>query len=444
MTTPYRVGAATGFAGDRFEPARVLAESGDIDALVYECLAERTIGLAQQRRGVPGAVGYDELFLHRLDDVLPVLRPETAVLTNAGAADPTALARAVAERLDGHPRARGRVVAAVTGDDILDRLPSDTPVLGTELTIGDFGDRVVSANAYIGAGAAVEALHAGADVVITGRMGDAALFAAPIAAHHGWDTEDADVMAVPTLVGHLLECGGQLTGGYFADGGRKVVPHLATLGFPIAEVDGDSTVTLGKVDDTGGLLTRATVIEQLLYEIDDPSAYKTPDVTLDLRSVRIEEIGPDRVRIVGERAAGKPDLLKASVGIRDGYLATGSIAYGGLGALARAELALAIVTERWEVVHGRDSAELRLDLLGYNALQPWARPDVEPAEVCARFALRTWEADAARALVREVEALYTNGPAGGGGVQTAVRETTGIVSVLVPRDLVQPRMEVLR
>jgi hypothetical protein len=440
MTTRVRVGAGTGFAGDRIEPAAVLAEHGQLDALVFECLAERTIALAQQRMQV-GGVGYDARFLQRLERVLP-FADDMLILSNAGAADAKGLAQAARSKLD-ESGLRHRRVAAVLGDDVTRVLPPDAPVLGTEYTIEDLGDRVVSANAYIGAAAACQALEQGADIVITGRMGDAALFAAPALHRHGWSLEDLDRVADATLVGHLLECAGQITGGYFADGGRKQVPGLAHLGFPYADMHADGSAEISKVAGTGGLISRATVLEQLLYEIDDPHGYRTPDVTLDLAETRIEEIGYDRVRISGGVAVGRPEQLKVSVGVRDGYLAVGSIGYAGAGAVTRAELALSIISERWQEVHGRDAEELRLDVQGLNALRPWYRTTDLPSEARARVGLRTFEKEAGALLNQEVEALYTNGPMGGGGVETSLKPTTGIVSTLIDRALVSPTVEMV-
>lgn len=443
MNMPYRIGAGTGFAGDRFEPARILAERGELDALVFECLAERTIGLAHQRMSVASGAGYDRLFLERLAGILPVLSSRTTVLTNAGAADPRGLAHALLPLLAAHPNGQGRRVAAVVGDDVTAVLPRDSQIIGTSQTIADLGDRIVSANAYIGAEQAINALEAGADIVVTGRMGDAALFAAPAAMHFGWSADDPQQMAAPTLIGHLLECAGQLSGGYYADGDRKRVDGLATLGFPYADITTTGDAEFGKVADTGGLISRATVLEQLLYEIDDPTRYQTPDVTLDLSTVQITQSAADRVRVSEGRAAHRPDQLKVSVGVRDGYLAIASIAYAGIGALGRGQLALDIVRERWAEVHHRDPDELRCDLQGHNSLRPWYHPTVEPSEVRARMSLRTFDPVAVTTLHREVEALYTNGPAGGGGVDTSVKETTGIVSALINRDLVHPTMELI-
>lgn len=434
--TMFRIGAGTGFAGDRREPAQILAQHGQLDALVFECLAERTIALAQQRLVTPGGVGYDELFLDRLDDVIPHTRG-TAILTNAGAADPIGLARRVSERL--HDVGDSRRVAAVIGDDVAAILPPDTRILETGSTIAELGDRFVSANAYVGAAAGVEALAAGADVVITGRMGDAAMFAAPLIHHHGWHLENLDRAADATLVGHLLECAGQLSGGYFAQD-RDDVPDLARIGFPFADVTADGTAEFGKVEDTGGIINRATAIEQLLYEIDDPNSYKTPDVTLDLMQVKVTESGKDRVTISGAVPRGRPDTLKVSVGIRDGFRAHGSIGYAGRHALTRARMALEILRERWETVHHKDPGTLRYDLQGFNSLRPGADPEVEPPEVFARVGLRTVDRNEAVLLGREIDALYTNGPAGGGGVTTNVTRTTGIVSALIDRELVSPEV----
>lgn len=439
----YRIGAGTGFAGDRIEPARILAERGELDALVYECLAERTIGLAQQRSLSSTGRGFDRLFVERFADVLPALGDDTLVLTNAGAADPVGLAVELAKVIAEGSGTRPRRVAAVIGDDVSLALPADTAIIGTDKSIRDFGDRVVSANAYIGSSVAIDALERGADVVVTGRMGDAALFAAPLAHHFGWSSESPDLMAAPTLIGHLLECAGQLSGGYFADGVRKVVPGLANLGFPYADVASDGSATFGKVEGTGGLISRSTVLEQLLYEIDDPRRYQTPDVTLDLAGTHIEDVAPDSVRVSGAHANGRPDQLKVSVGVRDGVIGVGSIAYAGPASLERAQLALDIVRERWDSVHHRDPGELRIDLQGYNSLRPWHTPRADPGEVRARVSIRTFERPLVELLHREVEALYTNGPAGGGGVEVSAKETIGIVSALIDRDRVYPRVEMV-
>jgi len=438
----YRIGAGTGFAGDRYEPAEVLARSASLDALVFECLAERTIALAVAARDAAGGGrGFDPRIVRRISAVLPLLDPRTIIVTNAGAADPRGGALAIREAAA--ELGRPRVVAAVTGDDVLDILDPSTPVLGADGVIGDFGDRIVSANAYLGSQGIVDALDAGADVVVSGRVGDASLFVGPLRHHHGWAPDALDRIADATLVGHLLECAGQLTGGYFADGVRKTVPDLARLGFPYADVAPGGAAVYRKVEGTGGRLDRRTVLEQLLYEIDTPRRYLTPDVAVDLSAVRVDEVGPDAVAVVGASAVDVPGDLKVSVGVRDGHVAIAEISYAGAGCVGRAQLAERIIRERWVEVLGR-SSELRSSLIGVDATRPWWRDEVpEPSEVRLRMSVRSFDPAEATDLCEEVEALYTNGPSGGGGATASIRETVGMVSALIHRDAVRHRVEVL-
>lgn len=446
----YRIGVGAGFAGDRYDPAEDLARRGQLDALAFECLAERTVALEHQnvRRGL--SEGFDRRILRRLRGTLgPVTSGGGLVISNAGAANPIAAARAV-RRLAVELGLDDLPVAAVTGDDVLDRLVlGDCQVLGTDDTLERYRDRIVSANAYTGAGGLITAIRAGAKVVLAGRTADAALFLAPLAVRFGWDLDavpDRDRVANGLLVGHLLECAGQLTGGYFDDGPRKRVPGLARLGFPFADVTEDGHAVYGKLEGTGGRLDPDTVIEQLLYEIDDPGHYITPDGTLDLTGVTIEARGPERVAVHGATTAGRPDLLKVSVGIDDGFLACAGIVYAGGGCRDRAGRAASVITERWMQVHRRPVSELTFDLVGLQSTRPWwACGDApEPPEVQLRATARTWSREHAALLGEEMEALYTNGPAGGGGVSATVKETVGLVSTLVPRSLVETTVEVLR
>jgi len=299
------------------------------------------------------------------------------------------------------------------------------------------GDRLVSASAYLGAAPIVEALTGGADVVITGRVADPALFTAPIIHELGVAMDDWAMLGRITVAGHLLECAGQLTGGYFADPGYKDVPSLARLGFPIAEVQADGSFVVTKVDGSGGAVTTATCKEQLLYELHDPRSYLTPDVVADFSDVRMRAVGADRVLVEGGTGRSRTATLKVSVGYVDGYVGEGQISYAGPGAVARARLALRIVEERLELT-GVSVRELRCDLIGVDAIHGPQRSSAEPYEVRARVAGRT---DSMRDAVRignEVETLYTNGPAGGGGVAKAARQVIAIASTLIPRSLVTP------
>lgn len=435
-----RIGAGAGYSGDRIEPAVELAEHGQLDYLVFECLAERTIAIAQQARRNDPALGYDPLLDARMQAVLPVAAAKRVrIVSNMGAANPRAAARRTAQIAQSLGIA-GLKVAAVEGDDVLDvvlRGAFRFEESGDD--VAAYRDRIVSANAYLGAAPIVDALAAGADVVLTGRVADPSLFAAPLIHAFGWRMDDWDTLGAATVVGHLLECAGQVTGGYFADPGYKDVPNLARLGFPIGEVAADGSVVITKVPHAGGRVSAATCKEQLLYEIHDPARYLQPDVVADFTRVTVAEEAADRVRVTGGRGTARPDTLKVSVAYVDGWIGEGQISYGGPGALARARLALDIVRERLALT-GVAASELRFDLIGVDALYGDATPAVrgEPAEVRVRVAGRAANAAEAARIGNEVETLYTNGPAGGGGAFKSTREVIAVQSVLLPRAAVTP------
>ena len=437
-----RIGAGAGYSGDRIDPAVELAEKGALDYLVFECLAERTIALAQKARRLDANAGYDPLLEERMRAVLPLCAERRiGIVSNMGAAHPRAAAektRAIARELG----LRGLRIAAVTGDDVLDLLRKESGTL--ESLEGPLPPREqwIAANAYMGAEPLVEALAGGADVILTGRVADPALFLAPLVHAFGWRMDDWKMLGQGTVVGHLLECAGQLTGGYFADPGLKDVPGLARLGFPVAEVSADGSAVVTKVEGSGGMVTRATCTEQLLYEIQDPSCYFTPDVVADFSGVTLEEVGPDRVRVEGGCGRMRPETLKVSIGYHDGFVGEGQISYAGPNALRRAELAREILAERLARLELR---ELRFDLIGVSAIHgaELSKNAPEPYEVRLRAAGRAATQEAAVWIPREVEALYTNGPAGGGGAWGATREVIAVASVLLPRERVVPQIEFL-
>jgi hypothetical protein len=435
-----RIGAGAGYSGDRIEPAVELAERGELHYLVFECLAERTIALAQQARLNHPDGGYDPLLAARMRAVLPACRAnDVKIVTNMGAANPLAAAeatRAIA-RAAGLTSLR---IAAVTGDDMLDQARSAELALDIGGTVADLGNRVVSANAYTGAGPSAAALAQGADVVITGRAADPSLFLAPLIAEFGWAMDDFPLLGKGVLAGHLLECAGQVTGGYFADPPYKPVADLARLGFPIGEVREDGDLVITKVPASGGAVTAATVKEQLLYEIHDPARYFQPDVVADFSAVRVEEIAPDRVRVTGASGAAKTGRLKVSVGYVDGFVGEGQISYAGPSAAARGRLALDIVRERLALTGVRLS-ESRFDLIGADALHGVRHGrDHEPYEVRLRVIGRTDSFEEAARIGEEVETLYTNGPAGGGGAWKSARDVVAVASVLLPRELAKPQV----
>jgi hypothetical protein len=248
-----------------------------------------------------------------------------------------------------------------------------------------------------------------------------------------------------TVVGHLLECAGQVTGGYFADPGFKDVPDLARLGFPIGEVDNNGDIVVTKVRSAGGRVTAATCKEQLLYEIHDPQRYLQPDVVADFSAVSVEELATDRVRVTGGSGTAPTGLLKVSVGYVDGFVGEGQMSYAGPGALARARLALEIVRERLRLTRVRMS-ETRFDLIGVDSLHgaELSSRHAEPYEVRIRVSGRAASLTEATRIGNEVETLYTNGPAGGGGATKSAREIVAVQSVLIPRELVRAEIHFIQ
>ena len=439
MTAPnketIRIGAGAGYSGDRIDPAIELARFGRLDYLVFECLAERTIALAHQNKRNGISQGYDPLLEERMKAVLPDCHKKgIRIISNMGAANPRAAAKTTAE-IARSLGIEGLRVAAIEGDDVLDCMPGNYRSLENGFPLSELGDRILSANAYIGAKPIVQALDDGSDVILTGRAADPSLFLAPLIHEFRWRYDDWDLLGQGTLVGHLLECAGQLTGGYFADPGYKDVPNLAHLGFPFADVTSDGSAVFSKVEGSGGFVTRATCLEQLLYEIQDPEAYMTPDVVADFTHVDLVDLGKDRVRVIGGRGKQKPEKLKVSVGYNDGCVGEGQISYAGPGAVARARLAQMVLQERLQH-HGLP--EVRFDLIGMNSIHGDSlyMGHCDPYEVRLRAVGRGNSLAHVSVVPREVEALYTNGPAGGGGVTTHLKETVAILSTLISVDAV--------
>jgi hypothetical protein len=438
-----RIGSGAGYSGDRIEPSLELAEKGDIQYLVFECLGERTVALAQQARMKNPDGGYDPLLEERIRAVLPACAARgIKIVTNMGAANPLAAARKTAEIAKSLGLSSLKF-AAVIGDDVLDACKDgDLPIMEFDGTIKQLGNRLLSANAYLGAEPIAQALSGGADIVITGRASDPALFLAPMIHAFGWAMDDWNLLGQGTVAGHLLECAGQITGGYFADPGYKDVSGLARLGFPIGEVGEDGSLVITKVEGSGGAVTARTCKEQLLYEVHDPVRYIQPDVVADFSQVTVEEIAADRVRISGGRGTERTGTLKVSVGYVDSYIGEGQMSYAGPGALARGRLALEIVRERLELT-GVGTSELRFELIGVESLhgaQVSAHAN-EPYEVRVRVAGRTENLREAVRIGNEVETLYTNGPAAGGGATKSARDVVAVASVLLPRELAKPQIQ---
>lgn len=422
-----RIGAGAGFAGDRIDPAIELARNGALDYLVFECLAERTIALAQLNKRNGLNAGCDPLLRERLEAVLPLCeKNKTRIVSNMGAANPRAAAEeaiAIARELG----LNGLRVAWVEGDDVFESIEVQETI--------DSRERLVSANAYLGVEPLIECLHSQADIVLTGRVADPSLFLAPMVHEFGWALDDWDRLGRGTAIGHLLECAGQLTGGYFADPGYKDVPDLDRLGFPLAEIDENGEALLTKVAGTGGELTVRNCKEQILYEVHDPSRYLTPDVTADFTAIHFEQEGPDLVRVSGARGTVRPASLKVSMGFYAGFIAEGQISYAGPGAMERARLAREILEQRLRWV---PSGDLRLSFIGVDSMhgEALSMPADAPYEVRLRAAGRFFDERQARTLMREVESLYVNGPAGGAGVAVSLRENIAMDATYIPRSAV--------
>ncbi|MGP5373614.1 acyclic terpene utilization AtuA family protein [Psychrobacter alimentarius] len=429
-----KIGSGAGYSDDRLEPALDIIRDGDVDYIVFECLAERTIAIAQQRKMKDSKQGYDSLLEYRMAQVLPLcVENNVKIVTNMGAANPKAAAemvKQIAEKQGLHHLK----IAAVTGDDVfpkIERYQNET-LLENGKQIKELGSSIVSANAYIGAAGIVQALKAGADIVITGRAADPSLFLGPMMYEFGWSFENAELLGKGTIGGHLMECGAQITGGYFADPGYKEVPELWNVGFPIMEVTENGEYHITKLEKAGGLVSLATVKEQLLYEIHDPANYLTPDVIADFSSVQVEEVAKDVVKVFGGSGKPKTGLLKTSIGYKDGYIAEAEISYGGAGSVERAKLAKTIMQKRL-AAQDIEPIEMRYDFIGLNSLYANEVFDTqEVSETRLRIAARTEDEAVANAIVREAMSLYTNGPAGGGGIRSNIKEIVSIGSILIP------------
>ena len=387
-----RIGAGSAWWGDRIDPAALSATDGDLDYLCFETMAEATISTAQVRaRRDPSFPGYDTYLDDRMQAVLPAcMRRGTRIVSNQGWINPDAAAARIAHwlRVFGH---RGVMVAAVNGGLITDRVLDFTEtILETGQPTSTLAPTLISAEVYLGAEPIVEALKAGAQVVVTGRVADPSIFVAPMIHEFGWDPLDHRLLGQGSGIGHLMECGAQVTGGYFSDPGFKDVPEPWNLGFPIAEVEPDGSATLTKVAGTGGVVNLMTVKEQLLYEVHDPANYITPDVVVDFTDVRLEQVAPDRVRVTGIRGKPRTSTLKVSIGCAEGFIGEDMFFYAGPGALRRAQLAKRILEERFRIV-ALEAEELRIDFVGMNAIHGAATPAdwPEPYEIAVRVAART-------------------------------------------------------
>lgn len=434
------IGCAAGFGGDRTDAAAPIVETliagGGAGVLIFEMLAERTLALAQLERRKNSELGYAPLLEPMARPVLRrCIEHGIPIVSNFGAANPQAAAQLI-QRIANEQGLKNIRIAVIEGDDLSDARGRE--LLRAYLNSVDAEREIVSANVYLGAEAIADALRSDAQVVVTGRVADPSLAVGPALAHFNWRADEWDKLGRATMAGHLLECGAQVTGGYFADPGFKDVPELHNVGFPIAEIEADGSFVIAKAEATGGVVNALTVKEQLLYELHDPSAYMTPDVVADISDAEVEVVGENRVAVTGIRGHKRPDTLKTTVCFAGGWLGEAEISYAGPNAEARARLAAEIIRRRIG-----DELKLRFDLIGSLSVFAddggYAMADFLPTDardVRLRVAGVHDDRAAIERLTREVTALYTCGPAGSGGVRTTITQRLNSVSCFIPRELI--------
>ncbi|MEM8663635.1 MAG: acyclic terpene utilization AtuA family protein [Pseudomonadota bacterium] len=454
MTPPPRrahIGCGAGFSGDRTDaPISVVRHLKDLPAprfLILETLGERTLADAQKARLADPQAGFEPLLGELLTPVLAdCLAHKIRIVSNCGAANPLGAARFI-KGLAAELGLPAPKIGVVLGDDLTGKLGAFalTPWEGERADLVIDETAVVAANAYLGADAIRAALDEGADIVVAGRVSDPALAVGPLTHVFGWGGDAPDRIAAGILAGHLLECGSQITGGYFADPGMKDVPGMDDIGYPIAEVTDEGVITVFKAPGTGGAVTSRTVKEQLLYEIHDPAAYITPDGILDLTEVEVEETGPDRVRVTGARGRPATDTYKVTVSLRGGWLGEGEISYAGPNAEARARLTGETLRKRL-ARRGLD-VRARIDLIGVESIfdsddGALARSRIGTAQdVRVRLAVEADEKATVEAATQEVLALLCSGPAGGGGARRRHVARIHTVSCLVAKAAIDVRVE---
>ncbi|MFO0801683.1 MAG: acyclic terpene utilization AtuA family protein [Gemmataceae bacterium] len=439
-----RIGNGCGFWGDSLEAPIRLAERGRLDYLTLEYLAELTMSILAVQKAKDPAAGFATDFLDVLTRLVPILerQPGLKIVTNAGGMNPHGCAAKAKAVL---PAAR---IGIVSGDDLSPRL-DELLTAGHELKNLDTGEplsaireRVVSANAYLGAKPIADALAGGARIVITGRVADASLTVGPAAYEFGWSFVDWDKLASATVAGHLIECGAQATGGLWIHADETT--NLANVGYPIADIEADGGFILTKPPGTGGIVNLDTAAEQLLYEVADPARYFTPDVIADFTTVRMEELPPSTVRVSPARSNGATDSYKVSIAYRDGYMAAGTLVIPGPDAERKARHSGEMILERLRAA-GFTYAASHIEALGAGECVPGS-PRFDPPEAVLRVAVRDPSRGAVERFTKEFAPLVTSGFPGTTGYTTGrppVRDVFAYWPALVAKSAVQARVEFL-
>ena len=435
-----RIGAGAGFAGDRIEPALELLREGALDYICFECLAERTIAMAQQRLAVDPDQGYDTKLAKRMETFLPeAWKQKVKIISNMGAANVPAAVRKtqeIAKRLG----LVGLKIVGIEGDNVFDKLGryADSELMETGKRLSTLNN-IVAANAYIGCEAIVSALKMGADVILTGRSSDPALFMAPVVYEFGWEMDDYDKLGKAVAVGHLLECSNQVSGGNYAYAEYREVDRLWDIGFPFADVFEDGNAVISKLEGTGGLISVNTCTEQIIYEVHDPARYITPDCIADFSNIKFEEISENTVGVSGATGRAKTDTLKVSVGYEEGFVGGAGLSYGGPKCFERAALSAEIIEKIIQKHYAAYVDEYKIDIIGYNSLFPrdlslGYQEGYQPMEVRVRVAVKAKDPETISAISDEVDSLTIGGPANGGGLTREVKPMVSVLSLLIPRE----------
>jgi hypothetical protein len=451
-----RVAAGQGFWGDWLEAPVRQVKGGPIDYLMMDYLAEVTMSIMQKQRSRDPKAGYARDFVPLMERILPdVVSKRIRVTSNAGGVNPRACAEAVLEVARRIGLGGKLAIGLVTGDDILDRLDqliaAGHPLkhMETGQPLSDIRDRVLSANAYLGMAPMVEALRGGADVVITGRVTDTGLTLGPIFHEFGWPADDWDKVAAGTVAGHIIECGAQCSGGNLLKDWRSV-KGLENPGFPIVEASPDGSFVVTKHPGTGGVVSVASVTEQLVYEMGDPHSYITPDGIADFTTIVLQPAGPDRVRVSGIRGGPRTPMLKVSIAYFYGYKAVGTLVYSWPEAYDKARAADRILRARLKEL-GLEFEQILTEFVGANATHGALSgdPDPEAPEVQLRIGVRAADRAPVERFTREIAPLVLTGPpsvTGFAGGRPAVEEVVAYWPALIDRRQIEPfvRVEILR
>lgn len=450
MRDPVLIGNGQSHWGDSIDAPARMVKGGPLDYLTLDYLAEVTMSIMQRQRRRRPETGYARDFVETVGRLLPDLREGgVRVITNAGGVNPRGCAEALIETAR-EAGARGLKVAVIEGDDILDRLDElvgrgiGLENMETGEPLSAVRERVLAANVYIPSSAIADALGEGADIVLCGRSSDPGLVLAPMMHEFGWKEDDWDLLAAGTVAGHILECGAQCTGGNYSRWWE--VPDFPNIGYPIAVAHPDGSFEVTKHPGTGGLVNVETVSEQLVYEMGDPGHYVSPDCTVDFTTVRVEQVGEDRVRVRGVKGGARTPTLKVSVNYHKGYKSSGRLTISGPHAIEKAEICAEMIWKRLAAV-GYRYEETRTELVGVNSCHGDIVPLPEdPGEVVLRVGVRDEDRETVDRFGKELAALLTSGPPGITGFASGrprAQEIFAFWPALIPREEVPTRISIL-